>query len=150
MIQDRITQDLKKALLEGDKATATVLRGLKSAIGYAEVEQGSREQGLSDDEVIRVLQKEAKKRQDSADLYKKAGDEDRAAAELKEKEVIEKYLPEQLSEEEVVQQVDAVIAELGVTDQKAMGQVIGDVKARVGARADGAVIARIVKERLGK
>lgn len=136
--------------MEGDKATATVLRGLKSAIGYAEVEQGSREQGLSDDEVIRVLQKEAKKRQDSADLYKKAGDEDRAAAELKEKEVIEKYLPEQLSEEEVVQQVDAVIAELGVTDQKAMGQVIGDVKARVGARADGAVIARIVKERLGK
>lgn len=136
--------------MEGDKATATVLRGLKSAIGYAEVEQGSREQGLSDDEVIRVLQKEAKKRQDSADLYKKAGDEDRAAAELKEKEVIEKYLPEQLSEEEVVQQVDAVIAELGVADQKAMGQVIGNVKARVGARVDGAVIARIVKERLGK
>lgn len=149
MIKDQLTQDLKQALLEGDKVKATVLRGLKSAIGYAEVAAGKRDEGLADKEVTSILQKEAKKRQESADLYAKAGDQTRTDQELAEKRIIEVYLPAQLSEAEIAAHVDAVITELGVTDNKALGQVIGAVKARTHGAADGAIIARITKERLG-
>lgn len=149
MIQDQITKDLKEALLQGDKFKATVLRGLKSTIGYAEVATRKRDSGLEDKEIITLFQKEAKKRQESADLYLKVGDQERADKELAEKKIIEVYLPEQLSEDEVVEHVNTVIAELGATDSKAMGQVIAGVKTRTGGAADGAVIARITKERLG-
>jgi uncharacterized protein len=149
MIQDQITKDLKEALLQGDKVKATVLRGLKSVIGYAEVATGKRESGLDDKEIITLFQKEAKKRQESADLYSQANDQERAEKELAEKKIIEVYLPAQLSEAEIVEYVDGVIAELGATDQKMMGQVIAGVKARAGGAADGAVVARITKEKLG-
>ncbi len=149
MIKDQITQDLKQALLEGDKVKVTVLRGLKSVVGYAEVASGKRDSGLDDQEIITLFQKEAKKRQESADLYLKAGDQTRADQEIIEKRIIEVYLPAQLSEAEIATHVDAAIAELSVTDSKAMGQVIGAVKARTRGAADGAIIARLVKERLG-
>ncbi len=148
MIKDQITQDLKQALLKGDKFKTTVLRGLKSAIGYAEVAEGKRDTGLEDGQIIALLQKEAKKRQESAELYQKASDTERADKELAEKVIIEVYLPAQLSESEVVAHVDAVISELGAQDSKAMGQVIGAVKAKTNGAADGALIARLVKERL--
>lgn len=147
-IQDQLTKDLKEALLGGDKVRATVLRSLKSAIGYAEVAAGKRDTGLDDKEIIALFQKEAKKRQDSADLYLKAGDQERADKELAEKKLIEVYLPAQLSEDEIAKHVDAVIAELDIVDSKAMGQVISAVKSRTGGAADGAIIARITRERL--
>ncbi len=149
MIQDQITKDLKKALLGGDKVAATVLRGLKSTIGYAEVAAGKRETGLEDVEIIALFQKEVKKRQESADLYIKAGDQERADKELAEKKIIETYLPARLTEDEIAKHVDAVIAELGVVDSKSMGQVIATVKTRTQGAADGAIIAHITKERLG-
>lgn len=149
MIKDQLTQDLKQALLEGEKVKTTVLRGLKSAIGYAEVAAGKRDEGLENKEVISLLQKEAKKRQESADLYAKAGDQARADQELAEKRIIEVYLPAQLSEAEIATYVDTAISELGATDSKTLGQVIGAVKARTNGAADGAIIARIAKERLG-
>lgn len=149
MLEERIEQDIKSALLAGDKQKATTLRTVKSALLNVKVATGKRESGLSDDEVIQVLAKEAKKRQESADLYKQGGDEDRAGNELAEKKVIEQYLPAQLSEEEVTKIVDEVIAQTGASGQQAMGQVIGAVRAKTQGSADGAVIARIVKEKLG-
>jgi uncharacterized protein len=148
MLKQRIDQDLKTALLAGDKVLATTLRGLKSVILYAEVAKGEREQGLPDDEIVALLSKEAKKRQESADLYKQGGNEEKAAAELTEKAVIEKYLPAQLSDEELGKVIDEVIAATGGTGPQAMGQVIGGVKQKVGASADGSRIALMVKERL--
>ena len=148
MLKTQIDQDLKSALLAGDKTLTTTLRGLKSVILYAEVAKGAREQGLSDDEIVMLLTKEAKKRQESADLYRQGGNEEKALAELSEKQVIEKYLPAQLSVEEIGKVIDQVISELGVTTMQGMGQVIGTVKAKVGASADGAVVAKLVKERL--
>lgn len=148
MLKTQIDQDLKSALLAGDKDLATTLRGIKSVILYAEVAKGSRDEGLSDDEIIALLTKEAKKRQESADLYKKGGNEDRATAELREKDVIEKYLPAQLSDDELKALVDASVAELGVSSVQGMGQVIAAVKSKAGAAADGARIAALVKERL--
>ena len=149
-IKDQLNQDVKAAMLGGDKVLTTTLRGLKSAILYAEVAKGNREVGLSDDEIIQLFTKEAKKRQESADLYVQGGNQEKAAAELEEKKVIEKYLPEQLSEDEIKAAIETVITETGASGMQAMGQVIGAVKAKLGAAADGSVIARLVKERLSQ
>lgn len=149
-LKDRIDQDLKQALLAGDKSLATTLRGLKSAILYEEVAKGAREQGLGDDEVISLLSKEAKKRQESADLYKQGGNQEKAEAELAEKQVIESYLPSQLSDDELAEMVDKVVSALSVTDASAIGQAIGAVKQQAAGRADGARIAQAVKQRLEK
>jgi hypothetical protein len=150
MLKQQLEQDVKKALLAGEKELATTLRGLKSVILYAEVAKGLREEGLGDEEIISLFSKEAKKRQESADLYKKGGNEARAAAELAEKAIIEAYLPQQLSDEELAAIVDGVIAELGVSGPQAMGQVIGQVKQKSANQADGARIAQLVKQRLEK
>lgn len=148
MIKQQIDTDIKTAMLAGEKRLVTTLRGLKSAILNVEVEKGRREQGLSDDEVIQVLVKEAKKRAESAEMYKQGGDEARHQAEMVEKAIIEKYLPAQLSDEELVAIVDAEVAKLPERSPQAMGQVIGAVKAKTAGQADGARIAGLVKERL--
>lgn len=146
--KEQIEADLKTAMLAGEKELVTTLRGLKSTILYAEVEGGSRGEGLDEDKVIALLQKEAKKRQESADLYKQGNDPEREQAELNEKKIIEKYLPEQVSEDEIKKAVDEAIAQTGASGPQAMGQVIGVVKSKFGAQADGGVVARIAKEKL--
>ncbi|HTH72643.1 MAG TPA: GatB/YqeY domain-containing protein [Candidatus Pristimantibacillus sp.] len=150
MLKSRIDQDLKTALLAGDKVLATTLRGLKSVVLYAEVAKGVREQGLSDDEIVVLFSKEAKKRQESADLYKQGGNEEKAAAELEEKKVIEGYLPAQMSDEELSKIIDQTIEGLGASGPALMGQVIGAVKQKTAGQADGSRIAQLVKERLSK
>lgn len=147
-LKQQLDDDLKQAMLAGDKTLVTTLRGLKSAILNVEIEKGNRDQGLSDDEITNVFTKEAKKRQESADLYQQGGNQEKADAELAEKVVIEKYLPAQVSEDEIIAAVDTIIADTGASGMQAMGQVIGAVKQQFGASADGAVVARIVKERL--
>ncbi len=148
MLKQRIDQDLKQALLGGNKVLATTLRGLKSVILYAEVAKGVRDEGLPDEEIIGLLAKEAKKRQESADLYTQGGSEERAAAELEEKRVIEQYLPQQLSDDELKAIINDVAEAVGGSGPQMMGQVIAGVKQKVGAQADGARIAALVKERL--
>lgn len=148
-IKQQIDQDLKAAMLSGDKTLVTTLRGLKSAMLYVEVAAGKRDEGLDDATVIDLLSKEAKKRQESADLYQKGGNAEKAEAELVEKQVIERYLPAQLSDEELGKLVDDAIAEVGAAGPQAMGQVIGKVKQASKGQADGARIASLVKERLG-
>ncbi|MDB5185821.1 MAG: hypothetical protein JWL85_344 [Candidatus Saccharibacteria bacterium] len=147
-IKEQIDQDLKQAMLAGNKTLAMTLRGLKSVILYAEVAKGTREQGSSDQEVIDLFAKEAKKRQESADLYRQGGNEERAVLELEEKKVIEQYLPQQMSDEDLNSLVDQAVAELGAMDMKQMGQVIALVKERSQNQADGGRIAKAVKERL--
>lgn len=148
MIKQQLQDDLKAAMLAGDAARTETLRGLKSAILYAEVASGKRDEGLSDAEIEALFAKEAKKRQESADLYIQGGSQERAQKELAEKAVIETYLPEQLSEEEIAATVDAVISAQGAQGAQAMGAVIGAVKQQLGNTADGSVIAKLVKERL--
>lgn len=147
-IKERLEADLKQAMLAGDKPLVTTLRGLKSAILYAEVASGDRETGIDEASMITLLQKEAKKRQESADLYIQGGNQTQADAELKEKTIIEQYLPAQLDEAEITKLVEEVIKETNASGMQAMGQVIGQVKQRAGGSADGATIARIVKEQL--
>jgi uncharacterized protein YqeY len=150
MLKQQIEQDLKQALLSGDKDRVLTLRSLKSVILYAEVAKGVRGEGLPDDEITALFTKEVKKRQESADLYTQGGAEDRAAKELAEKKIIEIYLPEQLSEEKLAKIIDAAIAETSAEDMSGMGKVIGLVKQKAGATADGSRIAQMVKERLAR
>ncbi len=147
-LKDTLNQDLKQAMLAGDKTLVETLRGLKSAILNQEVAKNKRDSGLEDSEVVDVLSKEAKQRQESADLYAQGGNAEKQQAELTEKTVIEKYLPAQLSEAQIGQIIDQKMTELGASGLQAMGQVIGAVKQQTAGQADGAIIARLVKERL--
>ncbi len=150
MLEDKINQDLKIALLGGDKVLATTLRGLKSSLLYAKIASNSRDRQMPDEAVISVLQKEAKKRQESADLYRQGGSDERAEAELQEKQVIEKYLPTPLSEAELTSIITTVIGSYSGSYSAALGAVIAQVKEETAGRADGALIARIVKEKLSQ
>lgn len=143
-----IETDLKNALLSGERFKADTLRNLKAAILNEEVAQNKRDEGLADEEVEKVVAREVKKRSESVKLYTEAGRQELADTEAEEISVIEVYLPKQLSEEEIKKAVDEAIAILGVSGPQAMGQVIGSVKARLGNTADGAVVARLVKEAL--
>jgi len=147
-LKGRIDADLKSAMLGRDAFLTELLRGLKSAIQYEEVAKKKRDEGLSDSEIEQVLAREAKKRDESAEMFDKGGIAEKADKERHEKEVIQTYLPKQLSEEELAVIVNEEIAASGASGPQAMGQVIGKVRARVGQAADGAMIARLVKEKL--
>ncbi len=150
MLEKRIEQDLKTALLSGDRITTETLRGVKSALLYFKVEKGKREEGLSEEDEISVLKKEAKKRTDSAELYLKGGREDKAEAELNEKKIIDQYLPAEMADEELIRLIEESIKEENATDISAMGKVIASVKQKSAGQADGSKIASLVKERLVK
>ena len=147
-VKQQLDQNLKAAMLAGDKELATTLRGLKSAILYEEVALGKRDEGLDEAATISVLQKEAKKRQDSADLYEKGGNNERRDKELAEKKIIGEYLPAELTDEELSKLVDEAIEAKGPLSQQTMGQIIGEVKSTSAGKADGARIAGMVRGRL--
>lgn len=148
MLKAKIEADLKTAMLSGDTAMVGTLKMLKSAILYKEVELGSRNQGLSDDQVIDVLSKEAKKRLEASQMYSDAGRENQSNAEQAEYDIIAEYLPKQLSDDEVAAIVDEAIASVDGASMQDMGRIIGAVKAKAGATADGSRIAAVVKEKL--
>lgn len=151
MIRKQLDDDIKAAMIAGDKLRVETLRGLKTVILYADVATKTRDTGgIDDDAITALLAKEAKKRQESADLYVQGGSQDRADKELLEKKIIEEYLPEQLSDEELGAMVDDAMAATGASEAKDMGKVIGLVKAKAGNKADGAAIAKLVAERLKK
>lgn len=150
MLEDKLEQDLKAALLARDAERVSVLRGLKSVLLNVKVAEGKRDSGLGDDEVQKILAKEAKKRQESADLYVQGGSQDKADQELAEKAIIEDYLPEQMGEAELAKLVDEAITATGAKEQKDMGKVIGMVRSKAGAGADGGLIARLAKEKLSQ
>jgi len=149
-MQQQIEKDLKQALLSGDKPKAETLRGIKSALLNEMISQGARETGLSDEQIQKILAKESKKRQEAADLYQKGGAPERAGAELAEKAIIDAYLPEQMSQAELANVVDEEIANAGQVSMQDMGRLIGAVKAKTGGQTDGALIARMVKEKLSR
>lgn len=148
-MQDQLDKDLKAAMLGGDKQRAEVLRGLKNALQYEAVAQNSVDRSLDDEQIQKVLAREAKKRQEAADIYQKAGENQRAQVELAEKMIIGQYLPGQLDESAILALVKDEIGKADNPSAQNMGQIIGAVKASAGASADGATIARLVKEALG-
>ena len=145
-IQQKLTEDMKISMKAGEAERTGVLRLLRGAIKNEEIKIGH---PLDEADALKVLQKEAKQRRDSIDAYESAGRNDLKLIEETELGIIDTYLPEAMSEEELKGVIEAVVADLGSPDGTQMGQVIGGVMKRAGARADGARVSRLVRERLG-
>ena len=147
-LKQRITDDIKAALLGGDRFVGETLKNLKAAILNEEVAQNKRDEGLDDATIEQIIAREVKKRTDSVKMYEQGGRADLAETEQNEINVIKAYLPEQLGEGEIKTIGDAAIQQLGANGMSDMGKVIGVVKSKVGNTADGATVAKLVKEAL--
>jgi hypothetical protein len=141
-LQERLSQEMKSAMLTKDADRLSTLRLLKSVIGYLLVERKT--ETLSDADFVGIVQKEVKKRRDAIEQYDKGGRPELAAKEGKEINVLEAFLPKALPAEELEQLVKATIAETGATSKKNMGPVIKAVQAKAAGRADGKTISGLV------
>jgi uncharacterized protein len=139
---ERLQQELKAAMLAKDADRVSALRMLKSAVGYVQIERKT--ETLSDAEVVAVVQKEIKKRRDAMEQYQTGGRPELAAKEEQEIRVLEIFLPQAASAEELEQAVRAIIQETGATSKKDMGPVIKAVQAKMAGRADGKTISTLV------
>lgn len=150
-LYETILADLKKAMLAKDKDRTQVLRSIKAALLEKEIsERKGGEAKLSEEQVVQVLMKAAKQRKDSISQFSDAGRDDLVATEQKELEVIESYLPKMMSEKEISDIVDSVIVSVGATSLQDMGKIMGAVMPKVKGKADGALVNKIVKEKLSK
>jgi uncharacterized protein len=151
MLKADIDRDLKNAMLARDKRLVSILRSLKSAILYKEVEEGKREEGLDDTVLLGILKKERKSRLDAKEIYQNAGDQKRADEEIYQIGVIEKYLPKEMSEKELANIVNSVIHDLGIDSPeiKDVGKIIVEVRKKIPS-ADGGLISKIVREIINK
>jgi len=139
---ERLSQELKAAMLSKDAERLSTLRLLKSAIGYAQIERKT--DTLPDAEVFAIIQKEVKKRREAIVQYEKGGRPELASKEKQEISVLESFLPRPLSAEALEQLVRAAIQETGATGKKQMGQVIKAVQSKAAGRAEGKVISELV------
>ena len=139
-VLDRVQDDVKDALKGGDRERVHALRLIVNEL------QKSAKEGDGDD--VAVLQRERKRRLEAAEAYREGGSEDRAAAEEREAEIIEGYLPEQMSDEELGAIVGDAVAESGASSPKEMGKVMSLVMPQVKGRADGKRVSALVKEKL--
>ena len=146
MLKQQITDAMKAAMTGGDKARMGVARLLLAAIKQREVDERIE---LDDSQVLAVLDKMVKQRRDSIQQYGDAGRDDLAAVEAAEIEVIQEFLPEGLSEAEIVSIIEAAIAETGAESMRDMGKVMGIVKPLVQGRADVGQVSSLVKQKLG-
>ncbi len=141
----KITDALKEAMKTKNQDSLTALRAVKSAIMLHKT-QKSYDGKLSEEDEMKILQKLVKQRKDSADIYKGQGRNDLADPELKEAELIQQFLPEALSEDEVKEVVRSIIVEIGAEGMKDMGKVMGISTKKLMGKADGKMISTIVKE----
>jgi len=144
-LKEQVDQDLKDAMRSRDKFRTQTLRSLKSAIKYAEIEASAE---LNDPDILAVIAKQAKQRRDSIAEFEKGGRADLVEKESGELNILESYLPAQLSEATIKEKAQAVIAELGVTDMKGMGQVMNRLMAELKGQADGKVVNQVVRQLL--
>ncbi len=150
-MENRIQTDIMAAMKAKDEVALTTLRGVKTAIMQYKTSsnfKGDRDSNLSDSEVIKIMQKLAKERKETAEVYKNAGRTELAEKELAEANIIDSYLPKAMTESEVEEMVKTVIAEVGATSMKEMGLVIKNVNAKANGRTDGKTISTIVKRLL--
>lgn len=145
---DRISEDIKKAMLAREKVRLEALRGVKKEFLEAKTAKGANGE-LSDETAVKIMVKMVKQRKESAKIYEENNRPELAANELEEAAVIEEYLPKQLSGDELEAALKAVIAETGAAGPKDMGKVMGVATKRLAGRAEGKVVSAKVKELLG-
>jgi len=142
---DRIEGELKTAMLEQDNERRDTLRLILASLRSAEKDL---QRPLAEDEELQVLQRERKRRVEAAAAFRDGGREEQAAKEEAELSVLEEFMPEPLSEEELEEIIDDVIAEVGATSLRQLGRVMADVMPQVSGRADGSTVSQLVKEKL--
>lgn len=144
--QAQIEQDLVTAMKAKDQLSVEVLRGLKTRIQNEKINKAPGVD-LSENDIIALVKNEVKRRKESAETYKTGGRAELAEKELNEAKVLEKYLPEQMSEAEIIKVIDEVLTAGSFTAQD-FGKAMGQVKAKVGNNADGSLVAKLLKEKL--
>lgn len=145
-LEEKINADIKSAMLAKDSKKLEALRAMKSVILLLKTSP----EGYTDETETKALQKEVKKRKETADLYKTQGREDLAEVELFQAGVMEEYLPKQMSEDEIRAEVKKIIESTGASSPADMGKVMGVATKQLAGKADGKVISSIVKEMLSK
>jgi uncharacterized protein YqeY len=146
---DKVSEDIKKAMLARDHERTLALRGIKKEFIEAKTAKGA-DGELSDETALKIITKMVKQRKESAELYSQQNRQDLADAELAEAKVLEEYLPKQLSDEELTEAVKAIIAQTGATSMKEMGKVMGAASKQLAGKAEGRAISDKVKQLLGQ
>ncbi len=149
-IREQILNDIKEAMKAKEVERRDVLRSLDSMIKNEEIAQGKRDDGLNDEDVVSLVKRAIKQRKDSAEQFKKGNRDDLAEKEEQEISFIERYLPAQISEDEVRIIVEKVVADVGAEGKADMGKVMGPVMGIVGDTADGAIVRTVVENILSK
>ena len=147
-LQQRVDSDLKEAMRAKDATKLGVLRMLKSALKYAAIAKSDAEAELSDAEAVQVIRKQAKQRQDSIESFEKGGRAELAEKEKEELAILNTYLPQGMTPDELAKVVRETIAELGATSKAQMGAVMKALQAKVGGRADGKTLSSEVQKQL--
>ncbi len=148
-LQEQLVNDMKEAMKARDEVKVSTIRMLRAAIKNKEIEKGGTSYKLSDKEIIDVIITAIKQRKDSIEQFTKGNRNDLAEKEKKEAEILQGYLPPQMSEDDIKAEVKKAIAETGAVSQKDMGKVMKALMPRVAGKADGAVVNRLVKELIG-
>lgn len=148
MLKDVIQEDLKQAMLAKAEEKLSTIRMLKSAIQYFEIKEGGAGYSATDEDVIEVVDREIKKRRESIEMFEKGNRQELADKEKRELEILQAYLPEQLSEEEIRNLVTEVISATGASTMQDMGRVMGLLTAKTKGKADGSLVSSIVREKL--
>lgn len=149
MTKAELKEELKHSMLARDTDKTSTLRMIVSALGYYEIEKGGAGYEATEADIQEVLQKQAKQRRDSIEQFKAGGRDELAEKEARELALIESYLPKQMGEEEVKKLVDEAVAQTGATSSADMGKVMGALMPKVKGLADGSLVSRLVKEKLG-
>ncbi|HEY2123841.1 MAG TPA: GatB/YqeY domain-containing protein [Chthoniobacterales bacterium] len=147
-ILERVDNDLKEAMRAKDAVKLGVLRMLKSALKYAEIEKAGATAPMGDTEAVAVIRKQVKQRQDSIESFEKGGRPELAAKEKEELNVLQGYLPQQMGADEVTKAVRETIAELNASSKAQMGAVMKAVQAKIGGRVDGKTLSAEVQRQL--
>ncbi len=142
---DQITQEIKVAMKAKDKVALGALRGIKKELIEANTASGAGDE-ISEEEGVKIMVKMVKQRKDAAAIYKEQGREDLAEGEMAEVEVIAKFLPEQLTGDELENAIKEIVAKVGATSMKEMGKVMGVASKELGGKADGKEMADLVKK----
>lgn len=148
-LQEQLVNNMKEAMKSGDSVKVSTIRMLKAAIKNKEIEKGGTSYKLSDKEILDVIATAIKQRKDSIEQFTKGNRQDLADKEKKELEILQLYMPPQMSDEDVKAEVKKAIAETSASSQKDMGKVMKVLMPRIAGRADGAVVNRIVRELIG-
>ena len=148
-LKEQILNDFKEAFKNKDLVAKNTLSMLKSEISNREIDLGVREEGLKDEEVVKVVKSAVKKRKDAIEQFEKGGNTEMAESEKAELKVLEKYLPEQMSDEDIEIKVKEVIEKVGANSASDLGKVMGMVMSELGDKADGNIVREIASKLLG-